>query len=154
MGGWGSGWRGIRKAKVEESLVLSIKDLVRARVLVPGAYRRGSLTWKYHNGELEYESELRQDGTGSLFVRQVGAGKHFCHWVSLRSTVPNYGGRRWWFICPIKKIKVSKLYLPPGATKFASRKAHDLTYMSSQRCISWPRLARRLASRYGIGSGG
>ena len=70
--------------------------------------------------------------------------------VTLVSTVPHYGGRRWWFICPIKKTRVAKLYLPPGATRFGSRKAHDLTYTSCQESGAgersdrfWRRVARR-----------
>jgi hypothetical protein len=124
MGGMGSGWQGFKKDVVDDCMVLSIKALVCERVLVPGAYRRGSLTWQCDGSEFEYESELRQDGTGSLFLRCVGPGQQFCHWVSLCSTVPHYGGRRWWFICPIKKIRVAKLYLPPGARTFASRQAY------------------------------
>jgi hypothetical protein len=68
------------------------------------------------------------------------------------STVPHYGGRRRWFICPIKKIRVAKLHLSPGATQLASRKAHSLTYRSSQ--TGWRRersqkFWRRMAQRLG-----
>jgi hypothetical protein len=150
MGGRGSGWARERKTTVEAGLILDIKKLVAMGALVPGAYRRGSLTCGCDSSEFEYESELRQDGTGSLFLRCVGPGQQFCHWVSLRSTVPHYGGRRWWFICPIEKIRVSKLYLPPGATQFASRKAYDLTYRSVQES-GWrkrsEKFRRRVAQR-------
>lgn len=43
---------------------------------------------------------------------------------------------RWWFICPIKKIRVAKLCLPPDATQ----QAHRLTYRSRQSSLA--RLAR------------
>jgi hypothetical protein len=133
--------------------VISIKELICERVLVPGNYHRGTLVWGDGDSEsaarFSYESKLRQDGTGSLFLRYVGAGEPFCHWVSLCSTVPYYGGRRWWFICPIKKIRVAKLYLPPGATQFGSRKAHDLTYTSCQESGRVHRLCRKLARRLG-----
>jgi hypothetical protein len=143
MGGRGSGWQRQRKTTVEEGLVLDVKVLVAIGALVPGAYRRGSLTCQYDGCEFEYESELRQDGTGFLFLRCVGPGQQFCHWVSLCSTLPHYGGRRWWFICPIKKIRVAKLYLPPGATTFASRQAYSLTYRSCQRPFRIERVRRR-----------
>jgi hypothetical protein len=65
--------------------------------------------------------------------------------------VPHYGGRRWWFICPVKKIRAAKLHLPPGATQFASRNAHNLTYRSSRESgwrkrseKFWRRMAQRL----------
>jgi hypothetical protein len=146
MGGRGSGWQRERKTTVEEGLILDIKVLVAKGALVPGAYRRGSLTWQCDGSEFEYESELRQDGTGSLFLRCVGPGQQFCHWVSLCSTVPHYGGRRWWFICPIKKIRVAKLYLPSGARTFASRGAYSLTYRSCQSSFRVER-ARRSTER-------
>src|SRR5208283_252326 len=108
MGGWGSGWQGTKKDVVDDCIVLSIKELIRERMLVPGSYRRGSLTWRCDGSEssatFNYESDLRQDGTGSLFLRFVDAGQQFCHWISLRSTLPHYGGRRWWFLCPLKGI--------------------------------------------------
>jgi hypothetical protein len=159
MGGYGSGWQGAKKNVVDHCVVLSIKALIRTRALVSGSYNRGSLTWRSAGGEVsaefEYASELRQDGTGSLCIRYLGAGQPFCHWVPLRSTVPHFGGRRWWFVCPLKGIRVAKLYLPPGATSFASRQAYDLTYRSCQESGSrersdrfWRRTARRLGSEY------
>jgi hypothetical protein len=66
--------------------------------------------------------------------------------ITLVSTVPHYGGRWWWFICPITKIRVAKLYLPPSTTQFASRKAHDLTYRSCQSSFR-PERARRRTER-------
>ena len=77
-------------------------------------------------------------------------GERMHYTVTLVSTVPHYGGRRWWFICPIKKIRVAKVFLPLGATRFASRKAHDLTYRSVQES-GWKKRSekfrRRLAER-------
>jgi hypothetical protein len=73
-------------------------------------------------------------------------GKPMYYTVTLVSTVPHYGGRRWWFICPIKKIRASKLYLPPGATTFASRQVYGLTYRSCQRPFR-PERARRSIER-------
>ena len=34
--------------------------------------------------------------------------------VRLVSTRPNYGGHRWWFVCPLMGRRAAKLYLPPG----------------------------------------
>ena len=147
MGGSGSGWQGTKKEVVDHCVVLSIKELIRTRALVPDNYKRGTLVWGYGDSEsslrFEYESELRQDGTGSLFLRYIGAGRQFCHWVSLRSTAPHFGGRRWWFLCPLKGIRAAKLYLPAGAAKFASRKAYDLTYRSCQSSWRLERVRRR-----------
>ena len=58
--------------------------------------------------------------------------------VRLVTTKPNYGGHRWWFICPIVRRdggpprRVAKLYLPSGSKYFGSREAYALTYTSCQ----------------------
>ena len=58
--------------------------------------------------------------------------------VRLVTTKPNYGGRRWWFICPLVRRdggpprRVAKLYLPSGGKYFGSREAYGLTYTTCQ----------------------
>ena len=58
--------------------------------------------------------------------------------VQLLSTRPNFGGKRWWFACPLQlnaktcNHRVGKLYLPSGESQFGCRQCHDLTYRSSQ----------------------
>ena len=52
--------------------------------------------------------------------------------VRLTFTEPNYGGKRWWMVCPYRNIRVGKLYLPPGGDRFASRKAWRLSYQSQR----------------------
>jgi hypothetical protein len=52
--------------------------------------------------------------------------------IRLVFTEPNYGGRRWWMICPYKGVRVAKLYLPNGGDRFASRKAWRLGYQSQR----------------------
>jgi len=145
MGGLGSGWQRERKTTVEEGLILDIKDLVAKGALVPG-WRTGSLSWPTGAetfATLKYGSSTYSDCTGTLWLRYVVDGKPMYYTVTLVSTVPHYGDRRWWFICPIKKIRVAKLYLPPGATTFASRQAYSLTYRSCQRPFRFERVRRR-----------
>jgi hypothetical protein len=90
--------------------------LVRKKALVPGAQTAGSWGWTYEGKDgphatIRYEADLRQ---------------------------PNYGGHRWWFICPIVRRdggpprRVAKLYLPSGSKYFGSREAYALTYTSCQ----------------------
>jgi hypothetical protein len=58
--------------------------------------------------------------------------------IPLTYTIPNYGGIRWWFLCPVSKDGVlcnrrpSRLYLPLDEKYFGCRQCHDLTYMSCQ----------------------
>jgi hypothetical protein len=148
MGGQGSGWQRGRKTTVDEGLILGIKDLAAIGVLNPGC-PKGTLRWRFGEttiAAIEYNSSLHSDGTGTLWLRYTADGERMYYTVTLVSTVPHYGGRRWWFICPIKKIRVAKLYLPPDATKFASRQAHGLTYRSCQSSFRLQR-ARRQTER-------
>ena len=124
---------------------MDIKDLVAMGAISPG-WRKGSLSWRSGAetvATLEYGSSTYSQGEGTLWLWYVIDGKSMHYTISLVSTVPHYGGRRWWFICPIKKTRVAKLYLPPGATTFASRQAYSLTYRSCQRPFRFERLRRR-----------
>lgn len=54
--------------------------------------------------------------------------------VSLVTTRCNYGGKRYWFICPLSingrscNRRVANLYMPPGSKYFGCRLCHNLTY--------------------------
>lgn len=56
--------------------------------------------------------------------------------ISLDTTACNYGGYRYWFICPLVKNgqacgrRAGVVYLPDGAKYFGCRKCYDLTYGS------------------------
>ena len=48
------------------------------------------------------------------------------------NTRPNYGGQRWWMVCPAWHLRVGKLYLPSGGRIFACRRAYGLVYQSQR----------------------
>ena len=149
MGGQGQRLAAKRKPTVEEGLILGVKDLVAIGALDPG-WRKGSLRGNRVPKQSHLAIQLVHvlpERNGTLWLRYTVDGKSMYYTVTLVSTVPHYGGRRWWFICPIKKIRVGKLYLPPGASQFASRKAHDLTYRSVQESGWRKRFRRRMAQR-------
>lgn len=56
--------------------------------------------------------------------------------MQVTSTPLPWGGRRWWFACPLVRDNVpcgrrcGKLYLPPGASYVGCRRCHRLTYAS------------------------
>ena len=74
--------------------------------------------------------------------------------VSLQSTPTQFGGRRWWFTCPLVVNgvpcgrRVGKLYLPPKARYFGCRTCHGLTYRSCQEAHSAERTKAWLAKEY------
>ena len=80
-------------------------------------------------------------------------GQSMNYVVRLVSTVPRYGGRRWWFLYPLARNdgkpprRVSNLHLPPGGRYFGSRKGYGLTYRSSQENGAHRGLFKRLAAQ-------
>jgi hypothetical protein len=160
MGGSGSGrWRSHDKGfTVEECLVLSIADLLRQRLVVPGTRTSGSLSWK-PAGEakpiaaIDFEADVVNRAHAWMWLRYTANSNPVDYRVRLTTTRPTFGGIRWWLICPLARIdgdpprRVAKLYLPPGQTYFGSREAHRLTYTSCQE--SHDRLFRRIASELG-----
>jgi hypothetical protein len=75
--------------------------------------------------------------------------------VRLATTQPTYGGRRWWFLCPLGRKdggatqRAAKLYLPSGGRYFGSRQAYGLTYTSCQESGKFNGLFRLLAANMG-----
>ena len=132
-----------KKATVEGSLVLTASALVRKKALVPGAQTAGSWGWAYEGEDgphatVRYEADLRDTDNAWLRLHYRADGEAVDYKVRLVTTKPNYGGHRWWFICPIVRRdggpprRVAKLYLPSGSKYFGSREAYALTYASCQ----------------------
>ncbi len=74
--------------------------------------------------------------------------------VALTTTVPPFGGVRWRFVCPRTGRLADKLYLPPGADRFASRAAFRMSYLSqrngpmSRAQSGEARVVRKLGATY------
>ena len=160
MGGQGSGWQGTKSATVEDSLALSVSALFRKRALVAGARTAGSWGWTYEgdnepHATISYEADLRNQDAAWLRLDYRANGEPVDYRIRLDTTRPNYGGLRWWFICPLVRQdggpprRVAKLYLPPGGRYFGSREGYGLTYTSCQESGKLRGLYRRLAADMG-----
>ena len=159
MGGMGSGnwYRFDKKATVEESLALAVWDF-RGRMHHGAA---GTFTWSWTSGDKSSVTYVVTRGDGGPTVT-------LCYpWrdsedvripIRLQSTPTNFGGKRWWFTCPliVGRVacgrRVGKVYLPPGAKYFGCRKCHDLTYRSCQEAHQTERLFGRLGREMGFDS--
>jgi hypothetical protein len=129
-GRWG--WH-TKRQTVEESRTLDLSELERDGAFRPGY--TGRVRWL--RGETEVSS------IGYAVSRQLGGLVLTLHYkitrtgegvtipVRLETTRPRFGGVRWWGRCPCGR-RVRKLYLPRGATRFACRQCHGLTYTSAQ----------------------
>jgi hypothetical protein len=124
-----------RRITVTECLVLSLKELFDKQLIMPGAFRTGSWRLPASNGfqgagTIRYEADLRNHERASLRLQYEVDRVTIDYIVPLASEEQGRLGRRWWFRCPVTDARVTKLYLPPGARRFASRQAHDLIYGS------------------------
>ena len=160
MGGYGSGWQGTKRYVVEDGLVLSISNLFRIRALVLGQRMAGSIRWTYtasgkERASISYESNLQDPDAAWLRLFYTAKGEPIDYTIRLKTTRPNYGGRRYWFLCPLVRPdggaprRVAKLYLPPGGRCFGSREGYGLTYTSCQKSGRFRGLFRRMASDMG-----
>ena len=75
--------------------------------------------------------------------------------IVLKPTTPNYGGKRWWFICSLAKDgrlcnrRVATLHIPPGGIYFGCRSCYDLTYTSCQESHKFDSLFAHIAYETG-----
>ncbi len=129
----------------------------------PSQYISGSMQWTLtRTGEVTatigYEANLLDPAAAWLrlqytaTVRNTGAKTDRDYRVKLETTRPNYGGLRWWFLCPITGRRVRVLYLPgSGGSVFASRQALGLAYHSQRATAEDRAIERSLKARKKLG---
>lgn len=164
MGGIGSGNYGGRPT-VEASLSLDLYDLMRKNLLGAGCSRAGSFSWSRSGGpsiaSVRYAARLG-DEAGLLNLIYVstdnatGERREHDYLISLETSEQPFGGRRWWFVCPVTGKRVNKLHMPGGNARFASQAAHRLAYATQRQSPRDRATTRsfRLRKRLGDRSGG
>jgi hypothetical protein len=147
MGGWGSGRQDGRVTIGGcGSYRLAIKDL--RQLLQSPAGRAVWLTYR-QDGEhgMTVVIEARPEH-GYLRLqhpsRASEQAKPMDYTVGLTSTAVGFGGRRWWFSCPVSGRRCAVLYLPRGGHRFGSAQGYGLAY-SVTRMEEQDRLWRRMA---------
>lgn len=141
---WGSCWK---MRTVEDCLRLDISEMRRAGFLQPG-WRSG--IWRWRNSvtkeayaSVSYVVNMTEHSPGVHLEYRVtardGTKRELAYAISLQSSSCHFGGKRWWFTCPLLtdgqpcRRRVRVLYLPPGSDYFGCRHCHQLTYRSSQQ---------------------
>jgi hypothetical protein len=109
---------------LEAGLKLDLNRLQRRGVVRPGS-RTGPTAHYWGNlyaGEILRAtiSANMEDGSVGWFRIQLGSLDQS---IVLIAKPRHFGGRQWYFSCPVTKGRVSVLWKPPGATKFCSRQA-------------------------------
>lgn len=138
------------KRTVEDSTQLSIFKLKEFGLLV--GYCSTTLTWTRRLSGRKNSIGILVDVTDGPYVkvnytitdRDSGEKTDYDYKISLTTTRCNFGGKRYWFICPLSVNgiycgrRVGTLYLAPGGKYFGCRRCHNLSYESRNE----PRLAR------------
>jgi hypothetical protein len=118
------------KKIIDHGLLLSIKELFDRQLIEQNAFHSGTLSWQSNtsqfHGPVRFEADLRKHEAAFIRLDYKLDGMRVDYSIGLAFIQPPFGGRRWYFCCPIMDIRVTKLFLPPGARRFASRQAHGL----------------------------
>jgi len=143
MGGRNSGnwYRCSTTTKIDELRPFCINKLAKAGYLKEDSYLGGGWQWS-RNGEKIASIGFYVDTTEKYnpYIRfKYTVTKHdgeeipIDYKVKLTRTYPNYGGVRYWFICPHTGRRVAKLYIGAGCNYFTSRHAYRLKYASQSQ---------------------
>lgn len=138
MGAYGSSrWGNIRtRHTVDESLSLPLAYFKGIDFTAPGAWKL-TTTWvsRWHGetGRAALKVVIADQEPPYIDITAIINGLHVTR-VHLQSSPCNYGGVRWWMICPQCARRVTAVHLPPyrGYTRFLCRHCHDLSYTSAQ----------------------
>lgn len=123
-----------RRVCLQEGLYLDLNDLARG-----GLIQRGMRTdprkirWTHpQEGEIA-SGFVGADMRGPLeWWLHVRIGKEYSQLIALVGQPRRFGGRQWYFVCPITKRSVSVVWKPDGAEQFCSRQAwgSQVAYLS------------------------
>lgn len=122
------GWR----PHIESALRLNLPRLFAQSALLPGRETWGSWQWTNDDGDrvasVGYCAVLGGD-SGTLTLdythadRDTGERKAVTCVIRLYTVRPNYGGLRWYFVCPYTGRRALKLYKWAGIEQFCHRTA-------------------------------
>lgn len=147
MGGIGSGAkRRSRVGDVEGVLALDIRAMRRVGALQPGECIIDTVCWSLH-GSRGASARLRSDLSavergGVITITGRMPDGPICQQVAIEPVPAGFGGWRCYFICPVSADRCEVLYYAEG--RFASRRAHRLSYMS-QNLTELSRARRKVA---------
>jgi len=134
-----SGARRHKKQVVETCRSVSVFTLKRHNVFSRGQ-SGGTITWSYWLADPAFSvSFFYRPSTHPMLslsydlIDHWDLPLHIDQDVRLVTAPCQFGGVRYWFLCPrYCGMRVGKLYLPAGAERFGCRRCHNLTYRSCQ----------------------
>jgi hypothetical protein len=110
---------------LEAGLKLDLNSLMRQRLVMANARISWSSRWTNtytgeHIATAHITSYLGSQG-GELVIRLNSSVQG----IFLTPRPRHFGGRQWYFVCPVMNRCCSVLWKPPGASRFCSRQAWD-----------------------------
>ncbi len=108
---------------LEQGLKLDINRLIRQGAMRPGVQSGPfRISWtKNYTGETVAAGVITANMEGlyqGWFKLQLGSLEQ---WIDLIPQPRHFGGRQWYFECPMTHRRCSVLWMPPGASRFCSR---------------------------------
>jgi hypothetical protein len=109
-----------RRVCLQDGLNLNLNRLIRQGTVRPG-YNTGPslLQWTRSGAVAVITADLCNPETGWLRCRT----EHIDQLITLAACSRHFGGRQWYFVCPVTNKRASVLWKPPGAKQFCSRQA-------------------------------
>ena len=152
MGGWGSGRQAYKyEYTVEDCLSIDISIMFRGKNVGPGWRSSGTLYWTvdgYRLGLISYDTCLSLKSP-HMYLHYNWMPNKNSQSVFLTSTHPNYGGFRYWFLCPSCRRRVRKLYLTLCSKYFLCRHCQNLTYTSCRMSHELDTIIKRFVKEKG-----
>lgn len=111
MGGHGSGRfpRGTGKGLVENVFKIDINDLIKEKILLVNTHQSGYLPSK---GDIFAITDTTQADMWTDVCYSIYNGeRQMSERAALTSTKPSFGGKRYWFICPLCGRRTRTLYI-------------------------------------------
>jgi hypothetical protein len=134
VGGYGSGryaekYVGI----VEECCSLGINAILRRKWIAPGRRTSGIIKWHTEGKEfasIGYEGRMDIWPPHLRLYYTCNRTDRIDYKVHLVTIRPNFGGTRYWFLCPSCGKRIGKLYFASTQRYFTCRICQGLTYRS------------------------
>ena len=155
MGGMNSGtwYRWDKKDTTAAYSAWDIESLIDDIESAPSKHYRGRFIYSTSGKETAtviFELNLRYTFKPVVYIQYQSAVTqqviNYC--IYLAYTLPNYGGKRWWWLCPMQGCgrRVGKLYF--SSKYHACRHCLNLVYESQQACV-WTRRFKRFGCEFG-----
>ena len=145
--------RSCSKVRLENGLKLDINKLAKR-----GFIKRGFVTgpigivWSHdYWGEVAKGliwADMSDPQRGKFRIKLDGSLDQS---ISLETQSRNYGGRQWYFVCPVENRLVSVLWKVPGAHQFCSRQTWGRRVAYTSQCVEpyerWRRAQGKIKNR-------